>query len=161
MVKKSEKTVNKEANTAKKEQSKTVIKTNTDVTKKAIQKEEKRLITFLKNKAIDNDKFNIALALVKDIAFMTVKTDELKKDIETYGMVETYQNGANQSGRKKSASFEAYLNMTKQKSALIKQLTDLLPTDENYIPATPEDKKDDFDNFLKERKKKHESDNRV
>lgn len=160
MARKSEKTVKKEAITAEKEQKETIIKTNTDV-KKAIQKEEKRLITFLKNKAIDNDKLNIALDLVKDIAFMTVKTDELKKDIETYGMVETYQNGANQSGRKKSASFEVYLNMTKQKSALIKQLTDLLPTDENYIPASPEEQKDDFDNFLKERKKKNESDNRV
>lgn len=126
-----------------------------------IDAEEKRIVEFLKNKAIDEDKLNIALELVKDVAYMTVKTAELKKDVDRYGMVEEYQNGANQRGRKKSACFEAYLNMTKQKSALIKQLTDLLPVEGLYNPTAPADKKDDFDKFLELRSKKNEPDNRV
>ena len=76
-------------------------------------------------------------------------------------MVEEYQNGANQKGSKKSACFEAYLNMTKQKSALIKQLTDLLPDEGLYNPATPAETEDDFDKFLSLRSKKNESNNRI
>lgn len=120
--------------------------------KALITKEENRILKYLKNKAMDDDKLNIALDLVKDIAFMTVKTAELKKEIELYGMTEEYQNGATQKGRKKSACFEAYLNMTKQKSSLIKQLTDLLPID-SYIPTDPNEGKDEFDRFLEQRKR--------
>lgn len=145
----------KEAKEAKKG-TKTVTKTKISPTQKLINAEEKRIIKYLKNKAIDEDKLNIALDLVKDIAYMTVKTADLKKDVDAYGMVEEYQNGANQRGRKKSAAFEAYLNMTKQKSALIKQLTDLLPVDESYNPSTPADSKDEFDEFLKVRSRKNE-----
>lgn len=145
----------KEAKEVKKE-TKTVTKTKISPTQKLINAEEKRIIKYLKNKAIDEDKLNIALDLVKDIAYMTVKTADLKKDVDAYGMVEEYQNGANQRGRKKSAAFEAYLNMTKQKSALIKQLTDLLPVDESYNPSTPADSKDEFDEFLKVRSRKNE-----
>lgn len=145
----------KETKEVKKEK-KTVTKTKISPTQKLINAEEKRIIKYLKNKAIDEDKLNIALDLVKDIAYMTVKTAELKKDVDTYGMVEEYQNGANQRGRKKSAAFEAYLNMTKQKSALIKQLTDLLPVDETYNPSSPADNKDEFDEFLKVRSRKNE-----
>ena len=145
----------KEAKEEKKA-TKTVTKTKISPTQKLINAEEKRIIKYLKNKAIDEDKLNIALDLVKDIAYMTVKTAELKKDVDTYGMVEEYQNGANQRGRKKSAAFEAYLNMTKQKSALIKQLTDLLPVDESYNPSSPADSKDEFDDFLKVRSRKNE-----
>ena len=127
-------------------------KSSKKTTKKPIEIETERLISFLRNKQIDEDKLNIALDLIKDIAFMTIKTCELKSEVELYGMTEEYQNGQFQKGRKKSASLEAYLNMTKQKSALIKQLTDLLPDDTNLI--TP--KEDDFDIFLKERNNKNE-----
>ena len=141
----------------------TLLKKTSKLTQsqKDIKKEEKRIIKYLQNKAIDKDKLNIALDLIKDIAYMTVKTAELKQDVDTYGMVEEYQNGANQKGRKKSACFEAYLNMTKQKSALIKQLTDLLPDEGLYNPATPAETEDDFDKFLSLRSKKNESNNRI
>ena len=85
----------KEAKEVKKE-TKTVTKTKISPTQKLINAEEKRIIKYLKNKAIDEDKLNIALDLVKDIAYMTVKTADLKKDVDAYGMVEEYQNGANQ-----------------------------------------------------------------
>ena len=116
----------------------------------AIQKEEKRIIKFLKNKSIDNDKLNIAMDLIKDIAYMTVKTTGLKEEIDTNGIIEEYKNGDNQYGRKKSAAVDVYLNMTKQKSTLIKQLTDLLP-----VETAVETVKDEFDDFLNVRKIKN------
>lgn len=164
-------TKSKESKTEKKEPKKTVKKA-TKTTKKVktvkkiskeerIAQEEKRLIKFLKNKAIDDDKLNIAMDLIKDIAYMTISTDILKTEVDTYGMTEEYQNGANQRGRKKSASFEAYLNMTKQKSALIKQLTDLLPADEYKPTDLPENEPDEFEDFLKVRSNKNDTYYRV
>lgn len=119
--------------------------------KKLVDTEEKRLTSFLRAKRMDEDKLNIALDIIKDVAYMTVKTVQLKQEIEEQGMVETYQNGANQFGRKKSAAFDAYIQLTKQKSALIKQLTDLLPEQEFLTVA---EVKDEFDDFVNARSKK-------
>ena len=119
--------------------------------KKLVESEEKRLTTFLRAKKMDEDKLNIAIDIIKDVAYMTVKTVQLKQEIEEQGMVETYQNGANQFGRKKSAAFDAYIQLTKQKSALIKQLTDLLPEQEFLTVA---EVKDEFDDFVNARSKK-------
>lgn len=120
--------------------------------KKLVEAEEKRLTSFLRAKRMDEDKLNIALDIIKDVAYMTIKTAQLKEEVEEQGMVETYKNGANQYGRKKSAAFEAYMLMAKQKSALIKQLTDLLPEQEFLTVAT--EVKDEFDDFVNARSKK-------
>lgn len=127
-----------------------------------IKREIIRLTELLKNKGIDGDKLKIAEELIKDIAFMTVESAELKEQVQIFGATEEYQNGANQRGRKRSASFDAYLNLTKQKAALIKQLTELLPESDDipYIPN--EEENDGFDDFLKFREHKNdEPDNRV
>lgn len=158
-TKKATKTTKKTTKTTKKPK---VVKKITKEDRIAL--EEKRLIKYLKNKAIDDDKLNIALDLIRDIAYMTVSTDILKAEVDNYGMTEEYQNGANQRGRKKSASFEAYLNMTKQKSALIKQLTDLLPADEYNPTDSPENEEEDvdpFEDFLKVRSNKNDTYYRV
>lgn len=120
--------------------------------KKLVETEEIRLTSFLRAKKMDEDKLNIALDIIKDVAYMTIKTTQLKEEVEEQGMVETYQNGANQYGRKKSAAFEAYMLMAKQKSALIKQLTDLLPEQE-FLTVSAE-VKDDFDDFVNARSKR-------
>ena len=117
-----------------------------------IKKEINRLVEVLKNKGIDIDKLKIAEDLIKDIAFMTIESAELKEQVQIYGTTEEYQNGANQRGRKKSACFEAYLNLTKQKAVLIKQLTELLPEDEGM----PQKIDDDSEEFFRFRECKNE-----
>lgn len=137
-----------------------ILKKN-NLKNKKVKKEVKRLSNLLRNKGIDDDKLKIANELINDIAFLTVESIELKEQVQTFGTTEEYQNGANQRGRKKSAAFEAYLNLIKQKSALIKQLTDLLPVTEEPV-AIPTDKEDDdFEKLLKVRKYKNEPDNAV
>lgn len=128
-----------------------INKSINEIRQDLIKKEQKRIVKFLKQKQIDDDKLNIAMDIIKDVAFMTIKTIELKKEVDEYGMVEEYQNGANQFGRKKSASFDAYLNMTKQKSALIKQLTDLLPSGD---VSKSDNSLDPFDEFVSVRSSK-------
>lgn len=65
--------------------------------------------------------------LVADAAFMAEQLEKLRQHIAEYGWSETYQNGANQSGKKSSVEADAYIKMQKSYAAIIKQLTDLLP----------------------------------
>jgi predicted transcriptional regulator len=80
--------------------------------------------------------------LIQNAAFMAVTLQELQEVINEKGVVETYQNGANQHGVKKSSNVEVYNIMVKNYSSIMKQLTDLLPKDKG-----PAGVKDDFDDF--------------
>ena len=69
-------------------------------------------------------------AMLEKVAFMSVTLDDLQEDINENGITETYQNGANQFGVKKSAAVEVYNTMIKNYASIMKQLTDLLPKSE-------------------------------
>lgn len=77
---------------------------------------------------LPEEKKKITEGLVSDAAFMAEQLEKLRESIAENGWSETYQNGANQSGRKPSVEADAYLKMQKSYAAVIKQLTDLLPT---------------------------------
>ena len=79
--------------------------------------------------------------LMHEAAFMAASLYELRELINKKGYTENYQNGANQKGVKKTSEIEIYNTMIKNYSAVIKQLTDLLPKDE---PKT----KSENDGFL-------------
>nr|DAO93687.1 MAG TPA: hypothetical protein [Caudoviricetes sp.] len=68
----------------------------------------------------------LAVKLIANAAFMSVKLDDLQREIAAEGMTETYKNGANQSGIKKSAKVEVYNTTMKSYMAAIKQLNDML-----------------------------------
>ena len=74
---------------------------------------------------------------------MAITLDDLEREISKEGVTEPYQNGANQSGIKKSAKAEVYNTTMKSYTAVIKQLNDMLPvkTEEK------EPEKDEFENF--------------
>ena len=80
-----------------------------------------------------------------EAAFMAASLYELRKIINEKGYTEEYQNGANQKGIKKCSEVEIYNTMIKNYSAIIKQLTDLLPKEqEKNVP--PQD--DGFEGFV-------------
>ena len=79
-----------------------------------------------------------------EAAFMAASLYELRKIINEKGYTEEYQNGANQKGIKK-CSVEIYNTMIKNYSAIIKQLTDLLPKEQEKN-APPQD--DGFEGFV-------------
>ncbi len=58
---------------------------------------------------------------------MSVELDELQENIKVNGWTMTYHNGANQFGSKKSPEAAAYIALAKNYTAVIKQLTDLVP----------------------------------
>lgn len=78
-------------------------------------------------------------SLVDEAAFMAASLYELRKIINEKGYTEEYQNGANQKGTKKCSEVEIYNTMIKNYSAIIKQLTDLLPKEQEKNAPTQDD----------------------
>ena len=84
-------------------------------------------------------------SLVDEAAFMAASLYELRKIINEKGYTEEYQNGANQKGIKKCSEVEIYNTMIKNYSAIIKQLTDLLPKEQEKNAPTQDD---GFEGFI-------------
>ena len=72
-------------------------------------------------------KRDLAERLIDDIAFMGVTMRECRETIQRDGIIDTYQNGENQSGTKKSAAVEVYDKLANSRLRCIKQLSDMLP----------------------------------
>lgn len=98
-----------------------------------INAEKKRLTAIFKD--IDEDKKKSILGLIENAAFQKVMLEELTLIIKRDGYVETYQNGATQSGLKKSAAVESYDKTLNTYSKIIKQICDLLPQGEANQPG--------------------------
>ena len=69
--------------------------------------------------------------LLENVAFMYVTLDETKQIINRDGIIEEYQNGANQKGFKKSSAVEVYDKMVNTYSKVVKQLCEMLPAGES------------------------------
>ena len=90
-----------------------------------INKEIKRLS---KSKKDLDERRQITLEnLFSEAAFMVVTLLEVRQIIIRDGTVEEYQNGANQSGIKKSSSFEVYDKMVNTYLKVIDQINKALP----------------------------------
>ena len=105
-----------------------------------IKKEKKRLEETFKN--METTKLKLVEKLIDEAAFQSVTLEETREIIKKDGVVEEYQNGANQKGIKKSAAIEVYDKMVNTYSKIIKQLCDLLPDRVNFDDPE-EDKEDD------------------
>ena len=105
--------------------------------KTKIKKEQKRLQDIFKN--LDTSKKKTVEKLIEDAAFMAVTLEETRQIIARDGIVETYQNGANQTGVKKSSAVEVYDKMVNTYSRVVKQLTDLIPERVIFDPEEEED----------------------
>lgn len=92
---------------------------------KKIKKEIQRLKKLFKE--LDENKKKMAEKLIENASFMSVTLDELKEDINKYGVKETYVNGKDQYGFKESIESKTYNNMIKNYMNIIKQLNDMLP----------------------------------
>lgn len=97
--------------------------------KNANIEKEKRKISRLFAK-MDKNKRDVVEKLIENVSFMSITLDELKEDINIYGVKETYMNGNNQFGFKESIESKTYNAMLKNYMNAIKQLIDLLPDEE-------------------------------
>jgi hypothetical protein len=92
---------------------------------KKIRKETRRLLKVFEG--LEPNKLETVAALIDRAAYITVSLQELEAELNTYGWVEEYYNGRNQSGVKKSAAAEVHISLTKNLNAIMKQLLDLVP----------------------------------
>ena len=106
-----------------------------------ISKEIKRLKKLFAE--IPKDLMSTVSSLINNAAFMTITLEELQIAITTKGFVDIYVHGTNQTGTKKTPEIEIYNSMIKNHMAIMKQLVDLLPAQENVK------KKDQLLEFLK------------
>lgn len=107
--------------------------------KAKIKKEKKRLEEIFKN--IETNRSKLVESLIADAAFQRVTLEETREIISRDGVIEVYQNGANQRGIKKSSAVEVYDKMVNTYSKIIKQLCDLLP--EKVVWNDPEQEEED------------------
>ena len=100
-------------------------------TNKKIESADKRVATLAKKMLktlgeIDENQKDIVKSLVEEAAFMRVTLQNLRTAISVNGVVDTYQNGENQSGRKKSTEVDIYNTMIKNYNATVKQIIDVV-----------------------------------
>ncbi len=110
---------------------------------KRIKKEINRLKSLFKK--MPKDTIKVVESLIKNAAFMAVTLNDLQEHINLHGTTDKYQNGEYQWGYKKSPSVEIHISMTKNHTAVMKQLADLLPK----YQKPPED--DGFNAFVARR----------
>ena len=122
------------------------MKSYADMTKEEIISAEKRKLSGIYSRLESKTKKSVS-SLIDNAAFMAASLYELQRDINTEGYTEEYHNGANQTGVKRSAKVDIYIQLEKNYASVIKQLTDLLPKEDKL-----KGKKDDgFENFVNSR----------
>lgn len=108
--------------------------------KESFIKKRKKELTELCGE-LTEDKKLIVEPLIDELSFMFAEIKDLKEIIKRDGSTETYKNGRNQFGIKKSAASEVYNTMIKNYISTYKQFTDILP--KNEAP-----KSDGFEEFI-------------
>jgi len=106
--------------------------------------EEKRLRNALKG--LSKEKLKVVDKFIVDASFKMVQLQDLHKVIEEEGVIEEYQNGANQTGRKVSSYVQVYNALDKSYQSQIKILLDALPKEEKKKVES-----DGFEEFVSRR----------
>lgn len=111
-----------------------------------INKEKKRLENVFKN--IETTKTKLIEKLIDEAAFQAVTLEETREIIKRDGVIEEYQNGANQRGIKKSSAVEVYDKMVNTYSRIIKQLCELLPERVDWTKENEYEEEDPAEELL-------------
>lgn len=111
---------------------------------KKIKLEVNKLKRMYRNTPIDvqrDFKKNLE-GLIQDAAFIRITSDDVREDILTKGTSEKFVQGSQEFDRERPA-VKTYLSLTKQYAAIMKQLIDLLPKEQQ------EEKKSELLDFMK------------
>ena len=117
----------------------------TEISKEKRISQEFERISQLFSEVAENQK-SIVTPLLQNAAFMKATLEDLQAIINAEGVTEAYQNGANQSGIKQSASLQSYNALIKNYASVIKTLSGILPPErrqihisEPWMPREPSD----------------------
>ena len=76
---------------------------------------------------MDGNRRSSISGIIKRAAFYRVKLEDLEAEIAESGIVEEYQHGENQSGRKQTVEVQTQIAMTKNLTSIEKTLAELAP----------------------------------
>lgn len=76
---------------------------------------------------LQDEQLKVATDLIRQAAFMAIELEDLAEIISKEGMVETYTNGAHQSGRKISSNAKMYSALIGKYNKIITDLLKLVP----------------------------------
>lgn len=112
-------------------------------------------------KDLPEDTLEVLKPLIQNAAFMKVTLEDLQEEIRKSGPVETYQNGANQYGRKQSAAIMAYNATLRNYDNTIKILSAKMPVvtirkEYCFPPTVPEKTEEERAADLAEREARDE-----
>ena len=96
-----------------------------------IQEEFERISSFYSE--LDKNKKAVITPILQNAAFMRVTLEDLQQLILEEGVVDQYQNGENQHGKKQSAALQSYNALVKNYAAVSKTLTQMLPPERKPI----------------------------
>lgn len=94
-------------------------------------------------KEIDENKKKLVMALIDDVAFLTVTMQDLRESIIREGTTVEYKNGENQYGTKQSPDAQLYLAMSQKQAQAMKILLDCMPKNDRPVLQN-----DEFVDFL-------------
>lgn len=80
----------------------------------------------------DANKLAVVKPLIERMAYTTISLADLEVQLTECGWVEEYQNGREQSGLKKSAAADCYISLSKNLTAMTKQLLELVPAAQRH-----------------------------
>lgn len=81
----------------------------------------------LKFELVDANQREVLAPMLQNAAFMKVTLEDLQEKINQEGVVEVYQNGANQHGMKQSATLQSYNSLIKNYASIMKIIAQLVP----------------------------------
>lgn len=90
---------------------------------------------------LPEDKLKVATDLIRQAAFSAVMLEDLSESISKNGTVETYQNGANQSGRKVSSDAKLYSTLISKYATITTKLLQMIPEQKRDHEAEREAKR--------------------
>jgi len=94
-----------------------------------IKAEEKRLNDIFEGM---NDKCKeTARGLIKRAAFIQISLEDLEEDLALHGFTELFAQGDQEPYPRERPAYKVYCNMNSNLQKIIKQLTDLLPKDDD------------------------------
>ncbi len=104
--------------------------TNQDEAKKdnRIKREFSRLKRLFQN--LPENELKFVEPLLQNCAFMRAVLEDLQELITENGLIDDYQNGENQNGRKMSAELQAYNTTVKNYNQAMDKLIERLPKEE-------------------------------
>lgn len=93
--------------------------------KTRIKRETERLQKIFAD--LDENKKDLIQPLIERAAFIRISMEDLEEELLETGWTETYKNGKDQEGVKKSAAAASYVKLVTDLNAIVRQLLDIVP----------------------------------